>query len=214
MPSHEAVPAPDLASPERWLESQRRSRRRRFAAARVATRRRLARRGGATLIAVMALSGGAAVAQQGGAPSQAISNSGVQAVQGALGITVDGIAGPQTRRAIRRFQGAHGLAVDGVAGPATLEALGVAAGPSRAASSSTSAPGGTLQRIAACESGGDPTAVSASGRYRGKYQFSRSTWRHLGGSGDPAAAPEAEQDRRAAALYASQGSAPWPVCGG
>ncbi len=213
MPSHEALPAPDLASPERWLESQRRSRRRRFAAARVATRRRLGRRGGTTLIAVMALSGGAAVAQQGAAPQQAVTSSGVQAVQGALGITVDGLVGPQTRRAIKRFQSTHGLAVDGVAGPATLAALGVTARSSRTASASTSAPSGTLKQIAACESGGDPTVVSASGQYRGKYQFSRSTWRALGGHGDPAAAPEAEQDRRAAVLFASQGSAPWPVCG-
>jgi len=35
----------------------------------------------------------------------------------------------------------------------------------------------------------------------------------VGGSGDPAAAPEAEQDYRAALLYAQSGSSPWPVCG-
>src|SRR5215213_1279864 len=57
-----------------------------------------------------------------------------------------------------------------------------------------------LQAIAACESGGDPTAVDATGTYRGKYQFDRQTWASVGGSGDPAAAPEAEQDQRAAAL--------------
>src|SRR5215213_10900790 len=33
-----------------------------------------------------------------------------------------------------------------------------------------------LEAIAACESGGDPTAVDASGTYRGKYQFDRGTW--------------------------------------
>lgn len=73
--------------------------------------------------------------------------------------------------------------------------------------------GGTLSAIAACESGGDPGAVDPSGTYRGKYQFTRSTWASVGGSGDPAAAPEAEQDQRAAALYAREGSSPWPVCG-
>jgi peptidoglycan hydrolase CwlO-like protein len=72
---------------------------------------------------------------------------------------------------------------------------------------------GTLDKIAQCESGGDPTAVSSSGTYRGKYQFDPQTWRSVGGSGDPAAAPEAEQDRRAAILYSQRGSAPWPVCG-
>jgi Transglycosylase-like domain len=78
-------------------------------------------------------------------------------------------------------------------------------------------PGGvslsTLEAIAACESGGDPTAVSSDGSYRGKYQFTFETWAAVGGSGDPAAAPEAEQDYRAALLYASSGSSPWPVCG-
>jgi Transglycosylase-like domain len=74
--------------------------------------------------------------------------------------------------------------------------------------------GGALESIAACESGGDPTAVSADGTYRGKYQFDHQTWASVGGSGDPAAAPEAEQDRRAAALMAQRGSSPWPVCGG
>jgi hypothetical protein len=54
--------------------------------------------------------------------------------------------------------------------------------------------------------------VSADGRYRGKYQFDRATWRALGGSGDPAAAPEAEQDQRAADLLAREGASPWPSC--
>lgn len=73
--------------------------------------------------------------------------------------------------------------------------------------------GGPLAAIAACESGGNPRAVSAGGTYRGKYQFDFQTWRSVGGSGDPAAAPEAEQDLRAAMLYARRGSQPWPRCG-
>jgi hypothetical protein len=73
---------------------------------------------------------------------------------------------------------------------------------------------GHLQAIASCESGGDPGAVDASGTYRGKYQFDVQTWASVGGSGDPAAASEAEQDERAAQLYARQGATPWPVCGG
>ncbi len=70
-----------------------------------------------------------------------------------------------------------------------------------------------LQAIASCESGGNPRAIGGGGLYRGKYQFDRGTWASVGGSGDPAAAPEAEQDKRAAMLYARAGSAPWPVCG-
>jgi Transglycosylase-like domain len=80
-----------------------------------------------------------------------------------------------------------------------------------------SLPGGvsreTLDAIGACESGGDPNAVSSDGTYRGKYQFDFGTWESVGGSGDPAAASEAEQDYRAALLYAQSGSSPWPVCG-
>ena len=71
----------------------------------------------------------------------------------------------------------------------------------------------TLEAIASCESGGNPTAISSDGSYRGKYQFSFETWAAVGGSGDPAAASEEEQDYRAAMLYAQSGSSPWPVCG-
>jgi hypothetical protein len=70
-----------------------------------------------------------------------------------------------------------------------------------------------LESIAACESGGDPTAIGGGGLYRGKYQFDMGTWASVGGSGDPAAASEAEQDMRAAILYARAGATPWPVCG-
>jgi Transglycosylase-like domain len=86
-----------------------------------------------------------------------------------------------------------------------------------AAATTTQATGtttpGNLQAIAACESGGNPSAVGGGGAFRGKYQFDYATWQSVGGSGDPAAAPEAEQDQRAAMLYARSGSSPWPVCG-
>ncbi len=69
-----------------------------------------------------------------------------------------------------------------------------------------------LEAIAACESGGDPTAIGGGGAYRGKYQFDPGTWASVGGSGDPAAAPEAEQDKRAAMLLARDGAGHWPNC--
>ena len=135
----------------------------------------------------------------------------------ALGISADGIYGPQTRAAVRRYQRNQGLAVDGIAGPATLSSLGLSGSSVQSDSGDTSTgttdAGTALSKIAQCESGGDPTAVSPSGQYRGKYQFSRTTWAELGGSGDPAAASEAEQDRMAAKLYAARGAQPWPVCG-
>ncbi len=71
-----------------------------------------------------------------------------------------------------------------------------------------------LRRIAQCESGGDPTAISPGGTYRGKYQFSMSTWESVGGKGDPAQASEYEQDRLADKLYRTGGPGHWPVCQG
>jgi peptidoglycan hydrolase-like protein with peptidoglycan-binding domain len=43
---------------------------------------------------------------------------------------IDGISGPWTRRAVRRFQARRRLAVDGIAGPQTRRALGRRGGPS------------------------------------------------------------------------------------
>lgn len=64
------------------------------------------------------------------APIAQARNADVAALQVALkavglyGGSVDGIRGPGTRRAVRRFQRRHRLAVDGVAGPMTRRALG------------------------------------------------------------------------------------------
>jgi soluble lytic murein transglycosylase-like protein len=217
------VPTTDLACHEPWLESQRRSRGRRFAAIRRLRLQRGRRAGLGVLLASLTLATGGALAAGGSggtsAGSHAVRAAGstVVQLQRALGLTADGIYGPQTRRAVRRYQRAHGLTVDGIAGPATLGALGIAAsGPAPVATkpaASRSGSSSTLTRIASCESGGDPTAISSSGRYRGKYQFSRATWRELGGTGDPAKAPESVQDAMAAKLLAQRGTTPWPVCG-
>jgi hypothetical protein len=96
-------------------------------------------------------------------------------------------------------------------GAAAPQAQAGGGSPQQASGGST-APG-NLQAIAACESGGNPGAVGGGGAYGGKYQFDQQTWESVGGAGDPAAAPEAEQDARAQALLAQSGSAAWPVCG-
>ena len=77
-----------------------------------------------------------------------------------------------------------------------------------------------LLRLRTCESGGNYAAVSATGTYRGAYQFSRSTWNAVAAANfpnyngmDPAAAPADVQDAFTRALYLQRGRAPWPVCG-
>jgi hypothetical protein len=69
-----------------------------------------------------------------------------------------------------------------------------------------------LAKIRHCESRGNYSIVSASGTYRGAYQFDRRTWQSVGGTGDPAAASPAEQDYRALLLYRQRGRRPWPNC--
>ncbi len=138
----------------------------------------------------------------------------VAQVQRKLHVPDDGVFGPQTVRAVRRFQRRANLTVDGVVGPQTARALGVdlAKGRSAGGGDAVRVPA-VLRRIARCESGGNPHAVSSDGRYRGTYQFDTETWRAIGGHGDPARASEAEQDRRALALYRERGTSPWPACG-
>ncbi len=144
----------------------------------------------------------------------------VAAVQRKLRLKADGRFGPATARAVKRFQKRRNLDADGVVGPATRRALALPAFSSNSVTrkgarkrSSRKVPA-VLRRIAECESGGDITAVSRNGRYYGKYQFSRATWKANGGRGsNPADATEAEQDRVAIKLYEAEGLDPWPSCG-
>src|SRR4051812_39203345 len=205
-----------------FAASARRSQERRTAA----TRRRRRRLRGRTLaiaaaVAMTAISGvalaagtGSSTAHSAQAATLTVGTTGpaVKQLQRKLHVSATGYYGPQTKRAVKRFQRAHGLAADGVAGPATLRALGIRVtsasysngGTAPSSGSSTRVPP-ILEKIAECESGGDPRAVSAGGRYRGKYQFDRATWQRWGGTGDPAKASEATQDRIALKLYKARG---------
>ena len=172
-------------------------------------RRRGALAGAAVLCGAIAFGGGVTAAQA--HKRWVMAGISVKAVQRVVHVPADGIYGPQTRHAVMRFQRRHHLEVDGVVGPQTARAMGLKP-HARSSRSRTRSRRAELRKIARCESGGDPTAVSPSGRYRGKYQFSRSTWRALGGHGDPAKAPEREQDRRAAKLLRERGPSAWPNC--
>ena len=78
--------------------------------------------------AAIALAGVALIAAP--AAARAAGSADVAALQVALRAggdyagTIDGVAGPGTRAAVRRFQSRHGLAVDGIAGRGTRAALG------------------------------------------------------------------------------------------
>jgi len=212
-PGGDVGPGGDPGRELAFRRSLRASRARRATAA---LRRRRTLRGRRSLLGAAAglvvLSAGAFASGGGGESStNGLSKQTIKSAQRALGVKADGAIGPQTRRATRSFQRKKKLEVDGVLGPQTLKALGVA-GRKRSGQSAESGAPAILERIAQCESGGDPTATSADGRYRGKYQFSRKTWRTVGGKGDPAVAPEAEQDLRAARLLRRSGTTPWPNC--
>jgi uncharacterized protein YabE (DUF348 family) len=93
--------------------------------------------------------------------------------------------------------------------PAVDELVSVGAKEKPASDAVVSADGLNWAALAQCESGGRPDAVSASGKYRGMYQFSTTTWAGVGGSGDPAAASVEEQTMRAQMLYARSGAGQW-----
>jgi hypothetical protein len=186
--------------------------------------------------AALSIGSGAAVAADSGSATQSAESaptlklgstgSSVKAVQRRLRVPTTGYYGRQTVAAVKRFQRSRGLTVDGIVGAVTARALGVKIGRASYATGGA-APSGSdgttsrprrvtlpavLKRIAQCESGGNPRAVSRDGRYRGKFQFDMATWRSLGGKGDPARAAESVQDRLALKLYRQRGTAPWANC--
>ena len=125
-------------------------------------------------------------------------------LQETLGIAADGTYAHAT-------QSAHLAAVEFVGLPtATVPVPVLPPGPSPA----------EWDALRQCESNGNYAITNPSGRYRGAYQFDRTTWdsvasRHsprLVGV-DPAAAAPADQDYMALALYSERGARPWPHCG-
>lgn len=70
-----------------------------------------------------------------------------------------------------------------------------------------------LDRLAQCESHGNPSAVSRSGKYRGAFQFSLATWRSMPRrAGDPATHTYEEQRDSARDLVNRSGWGQFPAC--
>lgn len=173
---------------------------------------------------------------------RSVSKPQLKRAQTLLRVYASGTHDASTRKVVKRFQKLRGIDATGVVDVATylqikdafalLEGGGIGVADSGATTGGDTVAASTptfvvpanvapitaqerelLDKIAKCESNGDPTIVSSSGVYRGKYQFDKTTWKSVGGSGDPAAASEEEQDQRAAILLRQRGTAPWPVCG-
>ncbi len=69
---------------------------------------------------------------------------------------IDGIYGPKTAEAVRYFQRKNGLTVDGVVGPATLKALGMSTTGGSSPASSQSNSVDLLARVISAEARGEP----------------------------------------------------------
>ena len=84
---------------------------------------------------------------------------------------------------------------------------------SRSTGGRTRVAGGDIwAALARCESGGNPAARSANGRYTGAFQFSNSTWQSLGYAGSAADHPYSVQVAAAQKLQARSGWGQWPRC--
>jgi len=126
----------DLSCPEPWAKSLERSLARRDA---TANRRELSvpSRRTATVAAAVMVAGGSTAGLAGTLPGSVEDasaakvrhrGSGVAEMQRKLGLSADGVFGPATERALRRWQRKRGLTADGMAGPMTRRALGIGPG--------------------------------------------------------------------------------------
>ncbi|HTA12727.1 MAG TPA: peptidoglycan-binding domain-containing protein, partial [Solirubrobacteraceae bacterium] len=174
--------ARDLSDSETWELSLGRSRaRRRAAQLRFVPNSTRARRASLGALVAVAAAPAAALLESSGSPSVAFASGGpepttstqhyitlragsegrqVGMLQRALGLHVDGVYGPETEAAVRRFQASRGLKVDGVLGAATSRALAHDAPPALSGAAAMRALTGETREAAPGEV--EETAVAAA----------------------------------------------------
>jgi|KBSMisStandDraft_5_1062788.scaffolds.fasta_scaffold74573_8 peptidoglycan hydrolase-like protein with peptidoglycan-binding domain len=134
-------------------------------------------------------------------------------------VTVDGVYGTQTTKAVRSWQKSNGLLVDGIAGPVTLASLRTAIRKGNAQQATPIDPPPVPHydqwvRLAECESGSRWDYNGSSG-YDGGLQFSPSTWTAMGGGEFARYAYQAsalEQMLVAERTLDESGWGAWPTC--
>jgi hypothetical protein len=136
-------------------------------------------------------------------------------------VTVDGVYGKQTERAVRSWQRSNGLVVDGIVGASTLQSLRSATRINNAHTVGAPAdPTSAIEhydiwvRLAVCESGSRWDYNGSSG-YDGGLQFSPRTWTAMGGGEFAPYAWQAsmvEQMVVAERTLDAQGWGAWPTC--
>jgi uncharacterized protein YabE (DUF348 family) len=146
-------------------------------------------------------------------PHKTVETPDPNAVQGTRTVTQKGVDGAQTATFKVTVTDGVETARQQLSAAVTKQPVDehVTVGTKPKPASSVAAPsadGLNWASLAKCESGGNPQAANPAGYY-GLYQFSKSTWASVGGSGDPRSASPAEQTARAQALYARGGAGQW-----